>query len=122
MLIHPSQPLERGCRASWNALMMTIATALVVAISGLRLDAGDSKPDPAAPSEKKVVKEESPPKPEQKPKEETLHYSGKVTDKELSLLTGTHGVKAVDRLVALANERGGDDNISVVIVEVKIPS
>jgi serine/threonine protein phosphatase PrpC len=29
-------------------------------------------------------------------------------------------VKAVPKLIALANERGGDDNITVVVVKVKV--
>jgi protein phosphatase len=45
---------------------------------------------------------------------------GKVTDRELSELMTEKGVAAVDRLVAMANERGGDDNITVVILKVKV--
>jgi protein phosphatase len=47
---------------------------------------------------------------------------GKVADKEISLITKDLGVQAAARLVALANERGGDDNISVVVVKVKVPT
>lgn len=46
---------------------------------------------------------------------------GKVPDKELSNLTKDHETQAVSKLVALANERGGDDNITVVIIKVKVP-
>jgi protein phosphatase len=45
---------------------------------------------------------------------------GKVTDKEISLLVKDHELGAVPKLVALANERGGDDNITVVLVRVKL--
>lgn len=45
---------------------------------------------------------------------------GKVPDKELSLLVKDLEIKAVPKLIALANERGGDDNITVVIVKVKV--
>ncbi len=45
---------------------------------------------------------------------------GKVTDQELSLISGEHEIKSVDRLIKLANERGGDDNISVVVVKAKV--
>jgi protein phosphatase len=45
---------------------------------------------------------------------------GKVTDKEISLMTQDLGTTAVSKLISLANERGGDDNISVVILAVKV--
>ena len=45
---------------------------------------------------------------------------GKVTEKELSLLISQGGIQAVDGLIALANERGGDDNISVVLVKAQV--
>src|SRR5690606_11353763 len=40
---------------------------------------------------------------------------GKVSDQELSQLTKEHELDAIEKLIALANERGGDDNISVVV-------
>jgi protein phosphatase len=49
-----------------------------------------------------------------------MHGNGKVTDKELSIIARDHQVGAVKPLIALANERGGDDNISVVTVKVKV--
>lgn len=45
---------------------------------------------------------------------------GKVPDKEISNLTKELQTEAVGKLIQLANERGGDDNITVVIVRVKI--
>ncbi len=45
---------------------------------------------------------------------------GKVPDKEISNLTKELETEAVGKLIQLANERGGDDNITVVIVRVKI--
>lgn len=47
---------------------------------------------------------------------------GKVNDKELCQLTNEAGTKAVDRFINLANERGGDDNISVVMVHSQVLS
>ncbi len=47
---------------------------------------------------------------------------GKVADKEVSLLVKEHGTAAVNKLIALANERGGDDNISVIILKAKVPA
>lgn len=49
-----------------------------------------------------------------------LYGNGKVSDKELSLVAQEQEIKAVPRLIALANERGGDDNITVVVVKVKV--
>ncbi len=42
---------------------------------------------------------------------------GKVTDKEISETVKSLETKAVTRLIALANERGGDDNISVIVLK-----
>jgi serine/threonine protein phosphatase PrpC len=44
---------------------------------------------------------------------------GKVPDKEISNLTKELQTEAVSKLIQLANERGGDDNITVVVVRVK---
>jgi protein phosphatase len=45
---------------------------------------------------------------------------GKVNDTEIADLVGRLGHDAVEQLIALANERGGDDNITVVIVKIKV--
>ena len=45
---------------------------------------------------------------------------GKVSDKEISVLTKEHRTSVAPRLVALANERGGEDNITVVVVQVTV--
>lgn len=45
---------------------------------------------------------------------------GKVADKEISNLTKELQTEAVGKLIQLANERGGDDNITVVVVRVKV--
>lgn len=47
---------------------------------------------------------------------------GKVTDKELSLVIKDSGIKAVPKLIAMANDRGGDDNITAVVVHIKVPA
>lgn len=49
-----------------------------------------------------------------------LFCNGKMSDKELSLVVKDLETKAVHKLVSLANERGGDDNITVIIVRVKV--
>jgi protein phosphatase len=48
-----------------------------------------------------------------------LFSSRKVTDKEISHEVEALETKAVAKLIALANERGGDDNITVVVIKVK---
>ncbi len=47
---------------------------------------------------------------------------GKVPDKEISNLTKELQTNAVPKLIQLANDRGGDDNITVVVVRVKVRS
>jgi serine/threonine protein phosphatase PrpC len=47
---------------------------------------------------------------------------GKVSDREISQLTREHDLKAAQPLIGLANARGGDDNITVVIVKIGILS
>ncbi|RYZ59058.1 MAG: Stp1/IreP family PP2C-type Ser/Thr phosphatase [Proteobacteria bacterium] len=46
---------------------------------------------------------------------------GKIGDGEISKVTSDKGLGAVRELLDLANERGGEDNITVVIIEVKAP-
>lgn len=43
---------------------------------------------------------------------------GKVSDREISKLVQEHGLRAAQHLIDLANARGGDDNITVVITKV----
>lgn len=45
---------------------------------------------------------------------------GKVSEAEIADFCQRYGVLAVDHLIAAANEAGGDDNISVIITEVKV--
>ncbi len=48
---------------------------------------------------------------------------GKINDIEISQITNKKGSPAVQELVDLANERGGEDNITLIIAEVKsLPS
>ncbi|MFY7929505.1 MAG: Stp1/IreP family PP2C-type Ser/Thr phosphatase [Oligoflexus sp.] len=44
---------------------------------------------------------------------------GKINDIELSQISSKRGVAAVQELVDLANERGGEDNITLIIAEVQ---
>ena len=44
---------------------------------------------------------------------------GKVSDTEISKSVQKHGLGSVPLLVNLANERGGEDNITVVVVSVE---
>lgn len=47
---------------------------------------------------------------------------GKISDQEIATMLKDYGLKAVPKLIALANERGGDDNISVITVLAKVSS
>ncbi len=46
---------------------------------------------------------------------------GKVADRELSQIAQNLGTASVKKLIDLANERGGDDNISVIILKIELP-
>jgi PPM family protein phosphatase len=46
---------------------------------------------------------------------------GKVQDIEISKMVQAHGLAAAQLLIDLANERGGEDNITVVIGTIKVP-
>ena len=45
---------------------------------------------------------------------------GKVSNRELSQMIKKHEIASVNKLVELANNRGGDDNISIVIVKIQV--
>lgn len=45
---------------------------------------------------------------------------GKISDKEISLMMQEKGPDAVSGLISTANERGGEDNITGVIIKVKV--
>jgi PPM family protein phosphatase len=47
---------------------------------------------------------------------------GKVPDKEISVLIQDKGPEAVSGLISMANQRGGEDNITGVIIKVKVSS
>jgi protein phosphatase len=47
---------------------------------------------------------------------------GKVADREISNLVHKFGVAAVGELMKLANDRGGEDNITLIVFKVKIPN
>lgn len=47
---------------------------------------------------------------------------GKVSDKEISLAVSKSGIEAATELINLANERGGEDNITLLIFNVKFPN
>jgi beta-lactamase regulating signal transducer with metallopeptidase domain/protocatechuate 3,4-dioxygenase beta subunit len=81
MLLNTRQPLERRRPGRWNLGVAVAALLILGAAAAIRLDAGsadEDKKDPPAKEEPK--KEES--KKEEPPKAETLHYTGRVFDKE----------------------------------------
>lgn len=44
---------------------------------------------------------------------------GKVSNKEIAKITDDYNVSAVQKLIDLANERGGEDNITVIVIMTK---
>ena len=46
---------------------------------------------------------------------------GKVKNKEIFSMVSEQRCQAIDPLIELANERGGEDNISVVILDIQAP-
>jgi hypothetical protein len=77
MLVQDRQPLERRCLLSWSLAAGLGTLALVFAFSTVRLDAGPAardRPQQPAASTQPRAKTESPP--------ETLHYTGRVVDKD----------------------------------------
>ncbi|MFW7378259.1 MAG: Stp1/IreP family PP2C-type Ser/Thr phosphatase [Oligoflexus sp.] len=44
---------------------------------------------------------------------------GKITDAEISQISSKLGLAAVDAMVRLSNERGGEDNITAILIEVR---
>lgn len=45
---------------------------------------------------------------------------GKVTNREIAQITKAHEIDSVIKLIELANERGGDDNISLVVLKIQV--
>jgi beta-lactamase regulating signal transducer with metallopeptidase domain len=73
MLVEDRLPLQRRCRRIWSAAAALLASAIVLAASGLRLDA-------APPQDKPKTEERAAAKPAAKV--ETLSYTGVVKDKD----------------------------------------
>jgi beta-lactamase regulating signal transducer with metallopeptidase domain len=69
MLLQDREPLERRCRFAWSLAAASVAAAVIVAASGLRLRAAAPPAEPA--------KATAP-----KPPGETLSYTGTVVDKD----------------------------------------
>ncbi len=80
MLLETQQPLERRCVKLWSLAAATAAVALLVAASAVRLDAGAPADDPKGGAPKEAPKTPAKDKPAEKG--ETLHYAGRVTDKD----------------------------------------
>lgn len=80
MLLHTRKPLEHRCLTLWSVAATISAFVLLTAFSTVRLDARALPED----GKKEAAKENSkePPKDNPAEKAETLHYSGKVTDKD----------------------------------------
>jgi beta-lactamase regulating signal transducer with metallopeptidase domain len=75
MLVQDRGPWDRRCRLVWSSAVALVAGLVIVAASGLRLEAVAQEP---GPKELAPAKEES----KAKPQGETLHYKGTVVDKD----------------------------------------
>ena len=54
MLVQDRGPLEQRCRTAWSVTAAAIAAAVIVAVSGLRLDAAAPADDQSAAKEAKT--------------------------------------------------------------------
>ena len=82
MLVQNREPLEDRCRLAWSVTAAAIAAAVIVAASGLRLDAAAPPDDKPAAKEAKAVQDVAKPPADPKANEETLHYKGIVKSKD----------------------------------------
>ncbi|MGO9921617.1 MAG: M56 family metallopeptidase [Isosphaeraceae bacterium] len=81
MLIQDHEPLAHRCRALWSVAAAVSAAVVMVAASGLRLDAAPPAADDPAKGAQSV-KDAAKPSPDAKNAGETLHYKGTVVDKD----------------------------------------
>ncbi len=82
MLVQDHEPLERCCQAAWSLSAASVAAAVIVVASGLRLDAA-APPEAQAPAkEVKAVQDVAKTPGDPKQSGETLHYTGTVRDKD----------------------------------------
>ncbi len=78
MLVQNREPLENRCRLAWSAT----AAAVIVGVSGLRLDAAAPPDDKPAAKEAKAVQDLAKTPGDPKAAGETLHYKGIVKSKD----------------------------------------
>ena len=79
MLVKDREPLEHRCRTAWSVAAASAAVVVIVAASGLRLDAASPQvAKPEAKAAQDVAKAPGDPKAEG----ETLHYKGIVKSKD----------------------------------------
>jgi beta-lactamase regulating signal transducer with metallopeptidase domain len=82
MLVQDHEPLEHGCRAAWSLSATSVAAAVIVVASGLRLSAG-APPETQAPALQVKAGQDGAKTPgDPKPSGETLNYTGTVRDKD----------------------------------------
>jgi protocatechuate 3,4-dioxygenase beta subunit len=82
MLVQDHEPLERRCRAAWSLSAATAAAVVIIVASGLRLTAAAPTGDEPPAKEAQAVKDAAKPPADAKDSGETLHYKGKVVDKD----------------------------------------
>jgi beta-lactamase regulating signal transducer with metallopeptidase domain len=82
MLVQDHEPLEKRCRTAWSLAAGALAAAVVVAASGLRLDAAPAPDDNQDAKEAKPVQDATKTPEAPKPEGEALNYTGTVKDKD----------------------------------------
>ena len=82
MLVKDREPLEHRCRTLWSVAAASAAAVVIVAASGLRLDAAAPRDDKPGAKEAKAVQDVAKPPGDAKPDGETLHYKGTVKNKD----------------------------------------
>jgi Zn-dependent protease with chaperone function len=82
MLVMEREPLEQRCRTAWSVAAAATAAAVIVAASGLRLDAAAAPVDKPGAKEAKAVQDVAKTPGDPKSEGETLSYKGIVKSKE----------------------------------------
>jgi beta-lactamase regulating signal transducer with metallopeptidase domain len=82
MLVQNHEPLERRCQAAWSIAVLSAAAVVIVAASGLRLNAEVPHGPVSLAKEVQAVKNDAQPPGATDKSAETLHYKGTVVNKD----------------------------------------
>ena len=82
MLVKDREPLEHRCRTAWSVAAAAITAAVIIAASGLRLDAAATTDDKPGAGESKPVQDAAKAPEDAKTQGESLSYKGIVKNKD----------------------------------------